>query len=67
MTKPSKKRFELNIREINYIKKQLGIAKIEDIDKAAMKRLKDNLKTLTDSRIKKKQNLKYGILLFVQF
>ena len=25
MTKPSKKRFELNIREINYIKKQLGI------------------------------------------
>ncbi|HIS38712.1 MAG TPA: hypothetical protein IAB45_04280 [Candidatus Onthousia faecavium] len=67
MAKPSKKRFELNIREINYIKKQLGIAKIEDIDKAAMKRLKDNLKTLTDSRIKKKQNLKYGILLFVQF
>ena len=67
MEKPIKKRFELNIREINYIKKQLGIAKIEDIDKAAMKRLKDNLKTLTDSRIKKKQNLKYGILLFVQF
>ena len=67
MAKPSKKRYELNIREINYIKKQLGIAKIEDIDKVAMKRLKDNLKTLTDSRIKKKQNLKYGILLFVQF
>ena len=64
MAKPSKKRFELNIREINYIKKQLGIAKIEDIDKAAMKRLKDNLKTV-ESR--KKQNLKYGILLFVQF
>ena len=58
MAKPSKKRFELNIREINYIKKQLGIAKIEDIDKAAMKRLKDNLKTLTDSRIKKKTKFK---------
>ena len=58
MTKPSKKRFELNIREINYIKKQLGITKIEDVDKAAMKKLKENLKTLTDSRIKKKTKFK---------
>ncbi len=66
MARPSKKRFELSIREINYIKKQLGITKIEDVDKAAMKNLKQKLKTLTDSRIKKKQNLKFGILLFVQ-
>ena len=58
MAKPSKKRFELNIREINYIKKQLGITKIEDVDKAAMKRLKESLKTLTDSRIKKKTKFK---------
>ena len=39
MARPSKKRFELSIREINYIKKQLGITKIEDVDKAAMKNL----------------------------
>ena len=58
MAKPSKKRFELSIREINYIKKQLGITKIEDVDKAAMKRLKEKLKTLTDSRIQKKTKFK---------
>ena len=58
MAKPSKKRFELSIREVNYIKKQLGITKIEDVDKAAMKRLKKKLKTLTDSRIKKKTKFK---------
>lgn len=58
MAKPSKKRFELSIKEINYIKKQLGITKIEDVDKAAMKRLKEKLKTLTDSRIQKKTKFK---------
>lgn len=58
MARPSKKRFELSIREINYIKKQLGITKIEDVDKAAMKNLKQKLKTLTDSRIKKKTKFK---------
>ncbi len=58
MARPSKKRFELSIREINYIKKQLGITKIEDVDKAAMKNLKERLKTLTDSRIKKKTKFK---------
>ena len=58
MARPSKKRFELSIREINYIKKQLGITKIEDVDKAAMKRLKEKLKILTDSRIKKKTKFK---------
>ena len=58
MAKPSKKRFELNIREINYIKKSLNITKIEDVDKAAMKKLKENLKLLKDSRIKKKTKFK---------
>ena len=58
MARPSKKRFELSIREINYIKKQLGITKIEDVDKAAMKNLKEKLKTLTDIRIKKKTKFK---------
>ena len=58
MARPSKKRFELNIRQINYIKKLLGISKIEDVDKAAMKRLKDNLKKIKDTRIKGKTKFK---------
>ena len=36
----------------------MGITKIEDVDKAAMKNLKERLKTLTDSRIKKKTKFK---------
>lgn len=40
MARPSKRRFELEIRQINYIKELLGIDKIEDVDKATMKRLK---------------------------
>lgn len=44
MARPSKRRFELEIRQINYIKKLLEISKIEDVDKVAMKRLKNNLK-----------------------
>lgn len=58
MAKPSKKRFELSIIEINYIKKQLSITKIEDVDKVAMKKLKEKLKALTDSRTKKKTKFK---------
>ena len=58
MARPSKRRFELNIRQINYIKKLLGISKIEDVDKAAMKRLKDNLKKIKDTRIKGKTKFK---------
>lgn len=58
MAKPSNRRFELSIRQINYIKKELGITKIEDVDKATMKKLKDKLKTINDSRIKKKTKFK---------
>lgn len=58
MARPSKRRFELNIQEINYIKKKLNITKIEDVDKAAMKKLKENLKALTDIRVKKKTKFK---------
>lgn len=58
MAKPSKRRFELNIEQINYIKKLLGIEKIEDVDQAAMKKLKNNLKALKDSRVKKKTKFK---------
>ena len=58
MAKPSKRRFELNVEQINYIKKLLGIEKIEDVDQAAMKKLKNNLKALKDSRVKKKTKFK---------
>ena len=58
MARPSKRRFELEIRQINYIKKLLGIDKIEDIDKAAMKRLKNNLKKIKDVRVKGKTKFK---------
>ena len=39
MAKPSKRRFNLKIREINFIKRKLGINTIEDVDKSAMKLL----------------------------
>lgn len=58
MAKPSKKRFELDTRQINFIKKKLNITKIEDVNKVVMKKLKENLKTLTDIRIKKKTKFK---------
>ena len=58
MARPSKKRFDLNIRQINFIKSKLGISKIEDVDVAAMKLLKEKLKDLNDVRIKKKTKFK---------
>ena len=58
MARPSKRRFELEIRQINYIKKLLMIDKIEDVDKAALKRLKNNLKKIKDSRAKGKTKFK---------
>lgn len=39
IARPSKRRFKLEIKQINY-KKMLGIDKIEDVDKVAMKILK---------------------------
>lgn len=58
MAKPSMKRFDLNIKQINYIKKRLGITKIEDVDKAALKQLKENLKKISDIRMKHKTKFK---------
>ena len=58
MAKPSKRRFELNIKQINYIKKKLNITTIEDVDKAALKLLKNKLKSLTDIRQKHKTKFK---------
>lgn len=43
---------------MNYIKKLLEIDKIEDVDKEAMKRLKNNLKKIKDIRVKGKTKFK---------
>ena len=55
---PSKRRFELQSYQINYIKKRLGISKIEDIDKAVLKQLKENLKKVKDIRMQHKTKFK---------
>ena len=67
MARPSKRRFELEIRQINYIKKLLRIDKIEDVDKAAMKRLKNNLKKIKDVRIKGKTKFKILDMIICSF
>lgn len=58
MAKPNKRRFNLKIREINFIKKKLGINTIEDVDKSAMKLLKEKLKKINDNRMKHKTKFK---------
>ena len=58
MARPSKRRFELEIHQINFIKNKLGISKIEDVDKATLKRLKENLKEISDTRMKHKTKFK---------
>lgn len=50
MAKPPKKYSILSRREIEFIKKKLGITKIQDIDTTILKKLKDALKKLKDSR-----------------
>ena len=47
MGKVNNKRFNLNTREINFILNKLGIDNILDIDVAILKRLKENLKSIT--------------------
>ena len=58
MARPSKKRFELDVKQLSFIKKVLNITKIKDVDKAAMKQLKENLKQLKDCRVKGKTKFK---------
>jgi len=58
MAKVNNKRFNLDARRINYIKKVLGVSKIENVDKAAMKKLKNNLKKIKDSRVKGRTKFK---------
>lgn len=58
MARPSKKRFELDRKQINYIKKLLNISKIEDVDKSCMILLKNKLKTLSDPRMQHKTKFK---------
>ncbi len=52
MAKPKKKYSDLSKLEIKYIKKKLNIKKIQDIDIAILKELKENLKHLKDTRKK---------------
>ena len=54
MAKPKKKYSELSTVEKNLIKKKLGITKIQDIDIAILKQLKERLKLIKDTRCKKK-------------
>ena len=53
MAKPKKKYSNLSRSEISYIKKKLNIKKIQDIDIAILKELKEKLKNLKDTRNKK--------------
>ena len=50
MAKPKKKYSDLLKTEISYIKKKLGITKIQEIDTAILKQLKERLKQLKDAR-----------------
>ena len=50
MAKPKKKYSNLSKLEISFIKKKLNITKIQDIDTAILKQLKENLKKLKNSR-----------------
>ena len=52
MAKPQKKYSNLNRREKEYIKKKLGITRVQDIDIAILKELKEALKKIKDSRNK---------------
>lgn len=54
MAKPKKKYADLNRVEKNLIKKKLGITKIQDLDTAILKQLKEKLKKLKDSRYQNK-------------
>lgn len=54
MAKPKKKYSDLTKDEIKFIKKKLGIKKIQDIDVAILKELKEALKQLKDTRQKEK-------------
>lgn len=52
MAKPKKKYSNLSRSEISYIKKKLNVKKIQDIDIAILKELKEKLKNLKDTRNK---------------
>lgn len=52
MSKPKKKYSDLSKSEIQFIKKKLNITKIQDIDIAILKELKDALKQIKDIRNK---------------
>ena len=68
MAKPPKKYSNLSKEEIKFIKNKLGITKIQDIDTAILKELKESLKELKDSRNKNMISFKmrmYILLLWI--
>lgn len=55
MAKVNKKRLNISTFQSKFLLKLLRINKIEDIDTVVLKKLKNNMKTLTDSRQKNKK------------
>lgn len=55
MAKINKKRLNISPSQSKFLLKTLGINKIEDIDTVVLKKLKNNMKSLTDSRQKNKR------------
>jgi len=58
MAKPKKRYADLNRIEKNLIKKKLGITKVQDIDVAILKQLKEQVKLIKDIRCKNKVTYK---------
>lgn len=50
IAKPPKKYSNLDKKQISFIKKKLGIRKIQDIDITILKQFKERLKYLKDTR-----------------
>ena len=55
MAKINKKRLNISTSQSKFLLKILGITRIEDIDTVVLKKLKNNMKYLTDSRQKNKK------------
>ena len=58
MAKPKKKYANLNRIEKNLIKKKLGITKVQDLDVAILKQLKEQVKLIKNIRCKNKATYK---------
>lgn len=64
MAKPEKKYECLSNEQKNFLKKALGIRKLEDLDLSILKELKERLKALKDTRNKNMLIYKRKLLKF---